>query len=232
MIRGEPTATWRSVAGVCLAVVMAATVSVTGAATAATESAGAERRFKFDVYLDDSRIGFHEYRLVERDGDIRSVEATAKFDVRFLFINAFRYRHTIEESWSGNCLTEVDASTNSNGKKTDVEGELTDSGFVVRTGDERKRLDNCVMTFAYWNPAFLEEERLLNPQTGEFLDVDVEKLDEDTISLNGSTIRAIGYAVEARDLRLRVWYSEDDRRWVALESSTKGGRTIRYELST
>lgn len=209
------------------------TVSLlSGAVTASTDETGSERRFKFDVYLDDSRIGFHEYRLIERDGDVRKVEATAKFDVKFLFINAFRYRHDIEESWSGNCLTAVDASTNSNGKKTDVEGELTDSGFVLRAGDERKRLDDCVMTFAYWNPAFLEEDRLLNPQTGEFLEVDVEELDADTINVNGNQVRATGYAIEARELEVRVWYSDDDRRWVALESPTRSGKILRYELST
>jgi len=214
------------------AIAAAAIALVGGAALAAPESSASEKRWKFDVYLDDSRIGFHEFRLLEKEGGIRKVEATARFDVKFLFINAFRYRHEIEESWSGNCLTAVDASTNSNGKKTDVEGELTESGFVIRSGDDRKRLDSCVMTFAYWNPAFLEEERLLNPQTGEFVEVDVEKLDERVVNLGGREIEATGYAIKARELSVRVWYSRQDQRWVALESPTKGGRILRYELST
>jgi len=211
---------------------VAAIAMLCGAALAAPESSPVEKRWKFDVYLDDSRIGFHEFRLLEREGGVRKVEATAKFDVKFLFINAFRYRHDIEESWSGNCLTAVDASTNSNGKKTDVEGELTESGFVISSGDDKKRLDSCVMTFAYWNPAFLDEERLLNPQTGEFLEVDVEKLDERVVELGGREVEATGYAITARDLSVRVWYSQKDQRWVALESPTKGGRILRYELST
>jgi len=211
---------------------VAAIAMLCGAALAAPESSPVEKRWKFDVYLDDSRIGFHEFRLLEKEGGIRKVEATARFDVKFLFINAFRYRHEIEESWSGNCLTAVDASTNSNGKKTDVEGELTESGFVIRSGDDRKRLDSCVMTFAYWNPAFLEEERLLNPQTGEFVEVDVEKLDERVVNLGGREIEATGYAIKARELSVRVWYSRQDQRWVALESPTRGGRILRYELST
>jgi len=211
---------------------VAAIAMLCGAALAAPESSPVEKRWKFDVYLDDSRIGFHEFRLLEREGGVRKVEATAKFDVKFLFINAFRYRHDIEESWSGNCLTAVDASTNSNGKKTDVEGELTESGFVISSGDDKKRLDSCVMTFAYWNPAFLEEERLLNPQTGEFVEVDVEKLDERVVNLGGREIEATGYAIKARELSVRVWYSRQDQRWVALESPTKGGRILRYELST
>lgn len=216
-----------------LPVIATAAVALFGAAAlAAPESSASEKRWTFDVYLDDSRIGFHEFRLLEKEGDVRKIEATARFDVKFLFINAFRYRHEIEESWSGNCLTAVDASTNSNGKKTDVEGELTESGFVIRSGDERKRLEPCVMTFAYWNPAFLEEERLLNPQTGEFVEVDVKKLDERVVDLGGQEIEATGYAVKARGLSVRVWYSQKDQRWVALESQTKGGRIIRYELST
>lgn len=78
----------------------------------------------------------------------------------------------------------------------------------------------------------MNADRLLNPQTGEFLDVDIEPLGSETLLLNRREIDAVGYQIEARDLTVRVWYSEADQRWVALESPTKGGRVLRYELST
>ena len=192
----------------------------------------AESRWTFSVYLDDSEIGYHEYRLLEGADGIRRIEAEARFDVKFLFINAFRYRHEIEETWHGNCLADVYARTNSNGKKTRIEGQLTEDGFLVEAGDAEARLGRCVMTFAYWNPEFLNEERLLNPQTGEFVDVDIEAMPSETLVLNGREIDADCYEIKARDLTVRVWYSKEDRTWLALESPTKGGRLLRYELKT
>ena len=191
-----------------------------------------ESRWTFNVYLDDSRIGYHDYRLVEGADGVRRIEAEARFDVKFLFVNAFRYRHEMAETWDGDCLVDVEARTNSNGKKTRIEGQLTDAGFLVEAGDAAEQLGQCVMTFAYWNPEFLNADRLLNPQTGEFLDVEIEPLRSETLVLNGRDIDAVGYQIEARELTVRVWYSDVDQRWVALESPTKGGRVLRYELRT
>lgn len=200
------------------------------AASAATGGAPG-RAWMFDVYLDDSKIGSHEFRLEERaDGSLR-LNAKARFDVRILFINAFRYRHEIEETWSGNCLTGVVATTDSNGKQTEVQGEMTEDGFTVIAGGDETPLSDCVMTFAYWNPAFLEQQRLLNPQTGEFLDVDVEPLGDEPLVMSGETVPAKGYLVTAKNMEVRVWYSPDSE-WLALVSPTKGGRKIRYELRT
>jgi hypothetical protein len=204
---------------------VAATVEASG-----PESA--ESRWTFSVYLDDSEIGYHDYRLVERSNGVRRIEAKARFDVKFLFINAFRYRHEIEETWDGDCLTEVYAQTNSNGKKTRIAGELTDNGFFVETGNAEERLGECVMTFAYWNPEFLNADRLLNPQTGEFLDVEIVPMPSTTLNVDGHQVEADCYEINARELTVRVWYSQEDQRWLALESPTKGGRILRYELKT
>ena len=185
----------------------------------------------FDVYLDDSKIGYHDFRVWEGDNGMQIVEANARFDVRVLFFNAYRYRHEISETWSGDCLTAVDAITNANGKRTAVAGRLTDTGFTVATGDAEKNLDQCVMTFAYWNPRFLEQQQLLNPQTGEFVEVKVEPIKDRTLTLSTGEVEAEGFTVIAKDMEVRVWYTAD-RHWLALESPAKGGRVIRYELKS
>lgn len=199
--------------------------------TGASDGTASTRAWTFDVYLDESRIGSHVFRLEEDDDGVRRLQAEARFDVKFLFINAFKYRHEIEETWSGDCLTDVEARTNSNGKRTEVVGELGEDGFTVVTDQAEAALGECVMTFAYWNPAFLDQPRLLNPQTGEFLAIEVEALGTQLLNSGGQNVLAEGYQVTARGLEVRVWYSPEAE-WLALESSTKGGRIIRYELNT
>jgi hypothetical protein len=188
-----------------------------------------DKTLVFDVFLDGKKIGYHRFEI---DGprSNTAVRSEASFDVKFLFVTAFSYRHTATESWSNGCLDEIEARTDSNGKKLNVSGERTDGGFVVDTGDVEAELPSCVMTFAYWNPGFLEQPRLLNPQTGEYLEVEVQELGRDTVRLEGREVPARSVRVTARQMDITLWYSENAE-WLALESVAKGGRIIRYELS-
>ena len=86
------------------------------------------------------------------------------------------------------------------------------------------------MTFAYWNPRFLEQSRLLDPQTGEYLPVDVQPLGREQLTVRGEAVMASAYQVKARNLDITVFYSENDE-WLGLESVAKGGRIIRYVLT-
>lgn len=200
---------------------------LTGTQTIFAESAVDE--WNFNVYLDDKIVGTHIFEVVNA-GDEKEVSSTADFKVKFWFVSAYTYEHTNIERWNDNCLLTFDAKTRVNGKRTIVSGAAENSGFLVSKGASEELLPDCVMSFAYWNPEFLNQERLLNPQTGELLDVDVELLGNENLLVRGEPVEAQRYKVTARGFDLMVWYSTDDE-WLALESVAKGGRIIRYELS-
>ena len=195
----------------------------------ASSVADTAREWDFDVYVGDRKIGTHQFRVTEQRG-VREVRSEAKFRYRFLFIPAFRYDHSAAERWSDNCLLELQATTRTNGERLQVFGERTPNGFLVDNADETKQLPDCVMTFAYWNPEFLDQQRLLNPQTGEFVDVSVENAGTEFVEVRGEAVEATRYEVTTNDVELTLWYSADNV-WLGLQSSTKNGRTIRYELS-
>lgn len=192
-------------------------------------TASTAKSWDFSVLLDGSKIGYHRFEL-EEQGSQRLLRSEAKFDVRFLFINAFRYRHTNTEIWSDDCLERIDANTQANGKKQAVRGSRLENGFVVDDGIGSNSLQDCVMTFAYWNPEFLKQPKLLDPQSGEFLDVDIESVGQQAIVVRGNQVMAATYRITAKKLELTLWYSENDE-WLALESVAIGGRIIRYELT-
>ena len=189
----------------------------------------AEQTLMFDVFLDGKKIGYHRFEI-EGPKKNAAVRSEAKFDVKFLFVTAFSYRHTAEENWTGGCLDELEARTDSNGKELSVVGERTNNAVVIETGDSEAELPECVMSFAYWNPGFLDQSRLLNPQTGEYLEVEVEELGADVVRLDGRDIPARSVRITARQMDITLWYSENSE-WLALESVAKGGRILRYELS-
>ena len=198
-----PLRAWRQV----MAALAAAAVLASGPATGADL---ATREWRFNVSLDGKPIGNH--RFVLRDvGESRELTSEARFRVRVLFFDAYRYDHRALETWRGDCLQQLDASTEVNGKRTVVD---------VTPRDE------CVQTFAYWNPSILRASRLLNPQTGEYVPVQVRDLGSELI--DGETtdrFRLIGGGQTPMEIDL--WYSPA-RDWLALESRTPEGRILRY----
>ncbi len=187
------------------------------------------RSWEFSVLLDGSEIGRHRFE-VEQDGDLQEVRSEASFDVRFLFFTAFEYRHSNREVWSDGCLRRIESRTRQNGDRQAVVGTLVDDTFVVERDEGKAELDDCVMTFAYWNRDFLEQSRLLNPQTGQYVAVDVEPVGEREIDIRGEVVDARGWRVKADKIELTVWYSADDE-WLGLESVARGGRILRYVLT-
>jgi len=194
--------------------------------TASASTSAGEWRFR--VFLDNDEIGYHHFRL-ENLGTDQQLISKARYNVKFLYITVYDYAHDSRERWQGNCLRQINANTQDNGEALAVRGVRDGKGFVVNGSRGQATLPSCVMTFAYWNPDLLGQSRLLNVQTGEFLDVRVRTLGEETISVRGSAMRALRYALETRDFRIDLWYSPN-REWLALESRTDGGRTIRYQI--
>ena len=191
--------------------------------------AGGNERYDFTVYLNDKHVGRHSFEVID-DGDVTRVHSDARFKYTILRIPAYRYEHSNAEQWSGNCLTGFDAQTNANGDRIEVSGEKTADGFTVNYGDAAVRLPECVMSFAYWNPDFLNESQLLNPQTGEYVDVNVEVVGTEVLEVRGQPVDATRFRLTAYEVDVTLWYSSDNE-WLALESVAKGGHIIRYELS-
>ena len=206
-------------------------LAIWSAATANTAPTTPNLMWEFDVLLDDKQIGYHTFSVVQ-EGTGQRFETEAKFDVKFLFITAFRYRHQNVESWNDGCLASINASTNSNGEELEVTGRSVDGRFELLDSSETVDLPACVQTFAYWNPDILQARRLLNSQTGDYENVDVTLEGDDVVSVGGEPIAAERYRLSAKAGEITLWYASEDLRWLALEAPAKGGRTIRYEPKT
>jgi hypothetical protein len=203
-----------------------ATVGLLLGALGFTTVAAAEQ-LRFQVYLDERPIGEHSFRIAD-SGDTTRVTSRASFDVDFLFVNAYRYRHTSNETFRDGCLTTIDASTNDNGKRFEVSGEAVGDAFRIQATDGEERAAGCVKTFAYWDKAFLGDRRLLNPQTGDLEPVRVQPKGRDTIAVDGGgEVAADRYALRTEELTIDLWYN-DELGWVGLESDTGKGKRIIY----
>jgi hypothetical protein len=195
------------------------------------EAGTAADELRFRVMLDEQKIGYHSFRIHGAEGQ-REVEIDASFDVKVLFVPVYRYRHSTTELWRDGCLVGINSETDANGERYAVNGERTAGAFALSTQSGDMQVDaGCLMTFAYWNRDFLAQRQLLNAQTGEVVEVEVESLGERPLELGDQPVRAEGYRVYSAEdkVDIRVWYGSDSGHWLALESRLENGRVLRYE---
>ena len=191
-------------------------------------ASSADRAWRFRVFLDDKPIGHHEFRLREVEDRI-VVETQASFEYKFLFVKLYEYRHRNVELWQDDCLMRIESRTDDNGEPYEVRGELTDDRFLLEGLEGPTELPACIMSFAYWDPSFLEQDRLLNTQNGELVEIEVADPEPVDVEVRGAMQPALRYRLSAEALGIELWYSRD-REWLALEAEAGGGRKLRYEL--
>jgi hypothetical protein len=192
----------------------------------ATASADA-RQYRFEVYLDDRRIGEHLYEITGAAGEER-VRSQASFEFKLLFVTLYRYRHLANERWQKGCLTELTSVTDDNGKSFEIEAGRSDAQLLLtRKTPDRQTLEipsNCPATFAYWDLQRLNVGALINTQTGDLSATRLIREDDEEIDGQVAT----RYRLEVEGLSaLRLWYRAGDDAWLRL-STLRDGRLLEY----
>lgn len=196
----------------------------------ASASDASNREWRFNVTLDGRPIGSHRFFLREY-GQRKELSSEARFNVRILFFDAYRYEHHAREIWDGSCLESIDARTNDNGDESTVRGARDDGVFRLATDSFAGAIGSCVQTFAYWSQSLLDAGQLLNPQTGEYVATRLEPIDREPIVglEHADGFRLSGENADGTRLQIDLWYSASGE-WLALESRTPDGRQLRYVL--
>lgn len=190
--------------------------------------AASQQAWTFKVFLDDQEIGEHRF-VVSTQDNTRYVEVDAKFDVRILFFTAYSYQHSNYEVWQQQCLQSIKSKTDDNGKQQYVEGEKHGKAFRVITKLSNQQVDGCIKTFAYWEPDFLNSRQLLNAQTGKLMPVTITEVGRKIIQVRGDSVESEQYRIITDEFSIDLWYSPQ-REWLALQSTTRDGSVLRYQL--
>jgi hypothetical protein len=181
----------------------------------------------FDVYLDDKKIGLHEVRISE-EGDEKHVTVQANMQVNLLFITLFNYQHEARERWRQGCITQLDTQTLDDGERLSVTGLKVEKGLKVISNQESTVINDCVRTFAYWDPQLLSSNYLLNTQNGKYEPAQFINEGEQPLMFNGMTYGQKRYRLNVgEEVVIQLWYDIDNS-WQALETRVAGGRKLRY----
>ena len=182
--------------------------------------------WNFDAVLNDKVIGQHTF-IYENEKTI----SNANFKFEYLFMD-FIYQHKSTETWQEGCLKTISSKTDDDGDLYEVRGHIGTDRFLVTTNNKTTELPSCVMTFAYGNPKILEQKKLMNSQSGEYLDVDIQFIREENHIVKGEDILTDLWRIEANiddgDLLIHLWYDKN-MNWVSLKSQTPIGDML-YKL--
>ena len=193
-----------------------------------SSNAFSDEAWPFKVYLDDQPVGEHRF-ITQTSQDSLQLISEARFDVRILAIPVYLYSHRSEEQWKSNCLEQIHATTDDNGTLQEVRGERHPNAFAISVAGKSQTLPSCIMTFAYWNPEMLRQSKLLNPQTGEWVDVHIQHLGKDSIQVAEKDQLADHYHLSAPKFEIDLWYDPSGQ-WVGLDSRLDSGSMLRYRL--
>jgi hypothetical protein len=202
---------------------------VLAAAASASASAATGGEWRFRVLLDNAEIGEHRFSVAASGDDERKVTSEANFVVRFLGIVAYRYSHKATERWRGNCLVELQSTTDDDGKSTRVHAEARDEASPASLDASVQPLPGCVMSFAYWNPSMRNQTQLFNAQTGRTEAVQVSRDGSGTVDVRGQPTTATRWRITGPARPVDVWYSAGGE-WIGLDSTVAGGRKLSYRL--
>lgn len=200
----------------------------------------ASASWDFDVRLDGKPIGTHRF-VVEGEPGARTVRSLARFDVKLLGLTVFRYRHEASERWRGDCLQTIQSRTDDDGKPVEVNKTFNVRGPSTASASASAVAEtDCLMSYAYWHPALVRQQRLLNPQTGEVDEVRIERLPDASLAVAGREVEAMRWRLTAtppaaagkpaQRQQLTLWRDRSDGRWIGLDAVVKGGRVLSYRL--
>lgn len=189
----------------------------------------ARQDWNFTVLLDGDPIGTHRFVLQAGDAGTRTLRSEADFRVRLLGVPVYRYRHSADERWQGDCLRQLDAQTDDDGERSEVRLNAVDGALRLKSPLGESTETGCLMSFAYWNPALRSQSRLLNAQTGRIEDVRWQRMESKGLAVRGQTVEATRWRLSGTERPLDVWWTQDGR-WVGLDAAVRGGRQLSYRL--
>ena len=189
-------------------------------------------RLHFNVYRNDSLIGYHNLDFYEKDGLVES-KIAIKFEVTFLGFVVYEYLHKNHEKWMNNTLVFMEASTDANGDLLDCKVNKTETKFKILGTNGDLTLDKNITPTTYWKFDQLitgDKNKVLNSQDCSYINFDIKYLGDELIydnSLKASRYKLLGKEFTGDDVNIDIWYK--DKKWVKM-IFVKDGSTIEYFL--
>src|ERR1700732_468009 len=119
----------------------------------------------FDIVRGNDKIGAATLDI-ERQNDITTVKIKTDLSVKVMFIEAYRYEHSCDETWKNGQLVAFKSRTNDNGTKHSIDVTAAPDKLSMDADGKRSDLPKTVAPASLWGKDAIHQFDAFDPDTG------------------------------------------------------------------
>lgn len=165
----------------------------------------------FDIVRGGDKIGTDTIDI-ERQNDTTTVKIKTDLSVKVMYIEAYRYEHSCNETWKNGQLIAFKSRTNDNGTKHSIDVMATADKLSMDADGKHSDLPKTVAPASLWGKAAIHQFDAFDPDTGKRLSIEVTDLGNETLTINGVTHETHHYKLVdtlTGDFAREVWFDGD-----------------------
>ena len=156
-----------------------------------------DKEVSYDVIRKKKTIGSLVSKFIEEDDKI-ILHSVLDIDVKVLFFPAYKFFQETKETWINGNFVSIDGFTDfEDDREYKIVGKDVDNFFIAKGMDGEIKLDKDIVPLNYWNVSMLNEQEVFDTQKGILRKIEVVKLDNEKIKINGVNIDTERYLFNA-----------------------------------
>jgi hypothetical protein len=180
-------------------------------APASAENSAAKIHEVFDIVRGGDKIGTDTIDI-ERQNDTTTVKIKTDLSVKVMFIEAYRYEHSRNETWKNGQLIAFKSRTNDNGTKHSIDVKAAPDKLSMDADGKHSDLAKTAAPASLWSKDAIHRLDAFDPDTGKPLSIEVTDLGTEVLTINGVTHEAQHYKLAdtlSGDFAREVWFDGD-----------------------
>ena len=156
-----------------------------------------DKEVSYDVIRKKKIIGSLVSKFIQEDNKL-VLHSVLDIDVKVLFFPAYKFFQESEETWINGNFVSIEGFTDfEDDREYKINGKDTEDFFEASGMDGKLKLDKNILPLNYWNMSILDKKELFDTQKGIVRKINVKKLSDENIKLNGKSITTEKYLFNA-----------------------------------
>jgi hypothetical protein len=189
-----------------------ALLALTAAPAGADKAAATAKVHKvFDIVRGGDKIGTDTVDI-ERQNDTTTVKIKTDLSVKVMFVEAYRYEHSCNETWKNGQLIAFKSRTNDNGTKHSIDVTAAPDKLSMNADGKHSDLPKTAAPASLWSKEAIHQFDAFDPDTGKPLSIKVTDLGNEALTIHGATHEAHHYKIADTlrgDFAREVWFDGD-----------------------
>jgi hypothetical protein len=183
----------------------------TAPALADNPAAATKTHEVFDIVRGSDKIGTETFDI-ERQNDTVTVKTKTTVSVKVMFIEAYRYEHSRDETWKNGQIVAFKSQTNDNGTKHSVEVTAKPDKLSMEVDGKHVELPKASAPASLWDKDVIHRLDTFDPDTGKRMSIKVTDLGTEPVTIHGVTHQAHHYKLADTlkgDFARELWFDGD-----------------------